>query len=60
MGYWLLVIQVSVDHDLAHTGMTLLQWFPKIVKLLFGEDNGFPTFARMIKSIGLKIVTNNF
>ena len=39
----------SVDHELAHVGMMPLQWFPKIVRWIFGGDDGFSTFAKMGK-----------
>ena len=35
----------SVDHDLAHIGMTLIRWFPKLIELVFGKDNGLAIYA---------------
>ena len=35
----------SVDHGLAHIGMTLIRWFPKMIELVFGEDNGLAIYA---------------
>ena len=33
------------DHDLAHVGVTPIRWFPEVIKLIFGEDNGISIFA---------------
>ena len=50
-----------VYHDLAHIGMTPVQWFPKIVTLIFGEDDGFSAFARMTKELSKSIIhSGNF
>ena len=40
----------SVDHDLAHIGMTPMRWFPNIATMIFGEDDGY-TFVRMTKEL---------
>ena len=46
----------SVNYDITHIGMTPLQWFPKTVQLVFGEDNGFSAFARIIKESAKSIM----
>ena len=43
----------SFDHDIAHIGMTPIQWIPKIVEWLLGEDNGrLLTFVSISKEVG--------
>ena len=39
----------SFDHDIAHIGMTPIQWIPEIVEWFFGEDNGLLTFVSISK-----------
>ena len=41
----------SVNHDLAHLGMTPIQWFPEIVKWVFGEDAGLEGFVKIFKEL---------
>ena len=43
---------ISIDHDLAHIGMMPIEWFPEIVQWIFGEDDGFSTFAKTTKKLG--------
>ena len=42
----------SSHHDLAHTGITFIRWFPEIILWIFGEDDGFSTFVRTTKEFG--------
>ena len=42
----------STDHDLAHIVMAPIQWFPKIIKWIFGEGNGFPTYVNIVEEFG--------
>ena len=46
----------STDHDLNHVVMTPLQWFPEIMELIFGEQNGFPGFVNIVKDLGRLVV----
>ena len=49
----------SFDHDIAHIGMTPIQWIPKIVEWLFGEDNGgLLTFVSISKEATKWILPN--
>ena len=32
-------------HHLAHAGMTPIRWFPRMVDLIFGGNNGFSIYA---------------
>ena len=41
----------SVDHDLAHIGMTPLRWFSWMVEQIYGEDNGSPGYVEITKHI---------
>ena len=47
----------SVDHDLAHIAMTPMQWFPKIAKAIFGEDDGY-AFVRVTKELYKSVMPN--
>ena len=47
----------SVDHDLAHIGMTPIQWFPEMVQWISGEDDGFSAYARMTKELYKSIIS---
>ena len=43
----------SVDHDLAHFGMTAMRWFPAMTKWIFGEeDTGSQIAVNLAKSLG--------
>ena len=42
----------STDHDLAHLIMKPLHWFPEIVQWIFGEENGFSTYVRILEELG--------
>ena len=33
-------------HDLAHIGMTHIQWLPKTIILILGEVDGFSAYIR--------------
>ena len=41
----------TADHDMAHFAMMPLQWFPKIMKLVFGHYNGSPTYVGIAKDL---------
>ena len=42
----------SFDHDLAHFAMIPMQWFPQMIKWIFGEDNGSPIYVNIVKGLG--------
>ena len=42
----------SFDHNLAHVVMAPLQWFPEMMQLIFGEQNGSPVFVDIVKYLG--------
>ena len=42
----------SLDHDLAHIVMKPIQWYPKIIQQIFGEEYGFPAFIRTAEELG--------
>ena len=37
----------SVDHDLVHIAMAPMRWFPGMMGLIFGADDGFSVYARI-------------
>ena len=48
----------SVDHDLAHIGMTPLRWFPKLVELLFGREDEKPVYVNLNEEFGRWLLTH--
>ena len=46
----------SCNHDVAHIGMTPLNWFPKILQWIIGEDNGFLVYVNILDHIGRLVV----
>ena len=42
----------STHHDLAHLGMAPIRWFPQLIMLIFGEDNGFSVYLTIIEDFG--------
>ena len=46
----------SFEHDLAHIVMKPVQWFPKIMKWLFGKDNGCSDYADIAKYLGRMVL----
>ena len=42
----------SFDATLAHTVMTLMQWFPEIIDGIFGEDTGNSVYVKIKQSFG--------
>ena len=41
----------SIDHDVAHLGMTPLQWIPEIVVWVFGNDKNIPGFVMIANDL---------
>ena len=39
----------TINHDLAHIGMTPVIWVPDIVQWIFGEEDGLSAFAKTIE-----------
>ena len=42
----------SYDHDLAHLLMIPVQYFPKIMGWMFGDDNGYHAYIITIEDFG--------
>ena len=42
----------SFDHDLAHLVMSPVQWFPEMMQVIFGEDNGSTDYINIMKVLG--------
>ena len=40
------------DHDLAHLLMTPIRWFPNILPLLLGNNNGMHGFISIAEDVG--------
>ena len=43
---------ISCDHDLADITMMPMQWFPDIMKLIFGDDNGMSVYIKINELLG--------
>ena len=39
----------SVQHDLAHIGMTLIRWFPQKIEWIFDKENGIQGYVGIAK-----------
>ena len=46
------------DHDLAHIGITPLCWFPQIMELIFGVEDGTLAYAIVMDHLGHWSLTN--
>ena len=55
MEYWPPVIPLLIN-ELAHLAMKPIQWFPEVVLSIFGQDDGFATFAKMMKEFGESMI----
>ena len=44
------------DHTVAHLAMKPMQWYPEIMKWIFGVKSGFPGFVSMSTDLGKKVV----
>ena len=50
----------SFDHDLAHFAMTPMKWFPSLMGLIFGTDNGIQGYLSMAKILGRYVMPDKF
>ena len=39
----------ATDHDLAYFGMTPIKWFPDTIEWIFGEENGFQGYVKIVE-----------
>ena len=46
----------SLDHHLVHLSMGPMRWFPDIMQMIFGEDDGISAFVKMNKYLGTWIL----
>ena len=49
---------VSVDHDLAHFGMTPIRWFPQTTEWIFGKVNGLSGYVQLAKHFGTWLLSD--
>ena len=42
----------SFDHNLAHFLMIPMQWYPEIIKWVFGVENGTAAYVTTVKELG--------
>ena len=48
----------SVDHDLAHIGTIHLRWFPQIIELICGVEDGNLGYINIMKHLGHILLTH--
>ena len=41
----------SFDHDLAHLALTPMQWFPDVLRWVFGEENGSLAMLKLLRAL---------
>ena len=41
-----------VDHDLAQIAMKPIQWYPDIIDMVFGDENGVSVFVSVFQDFG--------
>ena len=46
----------STHHDLAQITMTPIRWLPKIMEEIFGDENGFQGYVRMVEDLSLWVL----
>ena len=49
----------SVHHDIAHFGMTTIQYFPQLIMSIFHEENGFSGFVKIMEEFGRWVNLNS-
>ena len=42
----------TVDHDIAQILMKPIQWYPDVIELVFGDDNGVSAYVNVANTIG--------
>ena len=47
------------DHDLAHNVMKPIQWYPAIMKWIFGVDDMSPIYVTTAKEVGKWFLPND-
>ena len=50
----------SFDHDFAHLAMTPMKWFPSLMELIFGENNGIQGYLNMAKILGRYVMPDEY
>ena len=41
----------SIDHDMAHMGMTYMRWIPEIINCIFGNDPDLPSYLKIAQEL---------
>ena len=41
-----------VDHDIVQIVMKPIQWYPGVIELVFGDENGIPVFLSIAQNFG--------
>ena len=50
----------ATDHDLAYFAMTPMQWFPNTIEWIFGEENGFQGYVKIVEEFGTWLLPYDF
>ena len=51
---------VFPDHNLAHTGMMPIRWYPKLMEWLFDVEDGFLGYVMVAENLGSWMLPFNF
>ena len=46
----------SVDHHLAHFSTAPIRWFPEIIQMIYGKEEGISSFIRITKELGIWVL----
>ena len=46
----------NVDHDIAQIVMKPIQWYPDIIELVFGDENGVCAYVNIAQDFGIWLV----
>ena len=48
-----------VDHDIVKIVMKPIQWYPGVIELVFGDENGIPVFLSIAQKFGRWILPHS-
>ena len=50
----------NTHHDVAHLAMTPMHRFSAVIKLIFGDDTGYPVFVTTIREVVTLLLPNEY
>ena len=48
----------SIDHDLAHIGMTPIRLIPEITEVIFSKERGISVYMRVLEALGMWVFSS--